>query len=576
MGEIQPILKVRNLVTSFSKGDIFHPVINEVSFDLRPSEILGIVGESGSGKTITCLSLLQLLPENKSKIDKGEVWFEDDDVSKDLTSLSQEKIRKFRGKDIAIIFQEPLSAFNPSMRLGKQMLESLLTHEIQISVNPKDHILTLLSKVQLSDPERIFEAYPHELSGGQLQRVMIAMALICNPKILIADEPTTALDVGIQKEILTLLKKIKNELGVAIIFISHELPLVKGFCDNVIIMQKGNIVEKGSVDLVFNNPKHPYTKGLIACSPPLDIKLKQLPTVEYFLDNPDNTSKKFYSDHLISIDESKLRLKQIASSPTIVECKKVSKKFVQKTNWFGKATGFIKAVNDVDLKIRKGEIVGLVGESGSGKTTLSNLINGVLSPDNGDIYFKGKSILEYSNREWRKYHKSLQYIYQNPYSSLNPKMSIGEAIKEPLIVHDLFKSSSDKKARVMTLLEEVGLASDFYNRYPRELSGGQRQRVVIARALAVEPEVLICDECVSALDVSVQSKIVNLLLDLRQKHNLSFLFISHDLAVVRFISDKVVVMKDGGVVENIDAINFIEKAENPYTKQLISSISTNF
>lgn len=565
------ILKVEGLTTSFKTKNGYNPVARNISFELRSSEILGIVGESGSGKSVSSLSLIQLLPRSITQIESIAIQYLKEDEFVDLAKLNENQIRQFRGKEIAVIFQEPLSAFNPSMRLGKQLLEAYVQYNPN-ALNPAHYIRGLIKRVKLDNVDQIYQAYPHQLSGGQLQRVMIAMALTCKPKILIADEPTTALDVGIQKSILALLNELKNEYNLAIIFISHELGLVKEFCDKVIIMQKGVIVETGTTNQIFKTPNHPYTKGLLACTPPLKGKMNRLPTMDYFLKSPTSSVIEFQKNNFITEQEVQNHLKNIERNESVIEVKSLSKLFVREKNWYGKPISIVQAVDDASFELKKGEILGLVGESGSGKTTLSNLINGSIKADSGEVLFKGNSLSHFNKKEWKRYYKSMQYIFQNPYSSLNPKIQIGPSIKEPMDVHHLLGSNSERKQKAIDLLFEVGLDETFYNRFPSQLSGGQRQRVVIARALAIEPEILICDECVSALDVSVQATIINLLLELRKKRNLSYIFISHDLAVVRFISDRVMVMKNGRIVEKVTAENFIEKATHPYTKSLIEAM----
>ncbi len=555
------LLSINKLNIEFGHGSVPNKAVDGLSFNLYEGEVLAMVGESGSGKTISCLSILQLVQVPHAKITSTSSLYKDIEVGYQKMTLND--IRKFRGKEIAMVFQEPMSSFNPSMCLGKQVMEAFLIHNKDQNAEAKEATLQLFEKVKLPNPQRIFNAYPHEVSGGQLQRVMIAMALINKPKIILADEPTTALDVTVQHEILKLLLALKNELKLSIIFITHDLSLVKKISDRVIVMKMGKIVEEGDVNDVFNNPTHNYTKGLLACIPTLDTNTKRLPTVDsYELGTPNKTNTTTQTAKRQFSDEDEC----------LIELKNVSKIYQQKKAWFRRVNASTHAVEDVSFNLYKGQILGVVGESGSGKTTLAKMIVGILEPSKGVVNFNGANIHGFNNQERKEYRKQIQYIFQNPYASLNPKMSIGAIIKEPMVVHGMVKRHEAKSA-VCRLLEEVGLSEVFFDRYPNELSGGQRQRVVIARALAIKPKILICDECVSALDVSVQATIINLLLDLRDKYDLTYLFISHDLAVVKYISDQVLVMNKGKVEEIVDADSLLTEPKSDYTKQLISSLS---
>lgn len=547
----QKILDVNHLKITFVSNEKASTAVQDLSFDLYAGEILGIVGESGSGKSVSVLSLVKLLPSNKSNI-KGQIIFKGQEIS----SLSENEIREFRGKKIAIIFQEPMSSLNPTMKLGLQVAEVLALHTELSKLEIKEKVISLFEKVKLPDPIRIFNAYPHQASGGQLQRVMIAMAISADPDVLIADEPTTALDVTVQKEIINLLREIQKEYNTATIFISHDLNLVRQLCDRVMVMHKGNVVESGSVEEIFTNPTEPYTKGLIACRPQENFHLNRLPTVQDFLNNS------------VAIDPKLLRE---IDNTEILKIKNLKKYFPSEKNWFGKVIDYTKAVDDVSFQIRKGEILGLVGESGCGKSTLGKLVSKLISPDEGKIYFENQDVSKIQDDELRAYRKKVQMIFQDPYGSLNPRMKIGEAIIEPILSHRMM-SKKQAEIRMFDLLAQTGLAKEHANRYPHQFSGGQRQRISIARALSLEPRLLVCDESISALDVSIQAQVINLLLDLRDKLSLSILFIAHDLAAVRFISDQVAVMHNGKIVEIAKPEMIYNNPQNEYTKKLLSAV----
>lgn len=551
MREDNKILEVNHLNTSFKSGNAETKAVIDLSFDLYPGEILGIVGESGSGKSVSVLSLMKLLPQNRI-VSKGQILFKGEEIN----ALSEEEIRSYRGKKMAMIFQEPMSSLNPTMKLGKQVAEMLELHSDLSKSEIKEKVLELFTKVKLPNPLRLYDAYPHQASGGQLQRVMIAMAISVNPDILIADEPTTALDVTVQKEILELIKSIQVESGTATIFISHDLSLIKEICDRVIVMYKGSVIESGSVKEIFENPQQAYTKGLIACRPQQNFQLNRLPTVEDFLNG------------IVSIEPKKLRIR---SEEKILEVKHIKKYFPAKKNWLGKVIEYTKAVDDVSFSIRKGEILGLVGESGCGKSTLGKIVSRLLSPDEGEITFEGKVVTSLSGSELREFRKSVQMIFQDPYGSLNPRMKVGASIMEPMLSHKL-ASKFDAKEKVVQLLEQTGLKAEHFDRYPHQFSGGQRQRISIARALSLSPKLLVCDESISALDVSVQAQIINLLLDLRDRIGVTILFIAHDLAAVRFISDQVAVMYDGKIVEMGKSEIVYNNPQNNYTKKLLSAV----
>ena len=567
MSKHEQILSVQDLSIEFNQRDRIVNAVKTISFELFKGETLGIVGESGSGKSVTALSILQLLP-NTASYPTGKIIFKGDQQSIDILQAQEKELLKIRGNQIAMIFQNPMNSLNPSHRCGHQVLEAILLHQRVSKAEGKAQVLNLFGQVELPDPERIYAAYPHQLSGGQIQRIMIAMAVSCNPEILIADEPTTALDVTVQKSIIKLLENIKKTHQTSTIFISHDLGVIKEIADRVVVMYKGEIVEQGPVDQIFNNPQHPYTKGLIACRPPLNKRIAKLPTIEDYV----NQDKSGFSEELISPARFKERLEVLASANQLLQVKNLSKFYSAEKNFLGRTTRWTKAVNDVSFTMRQGETLGLVGESGSGKSTLGRTILRLLDADSGTVHFKGKSVLDLNKRDLKTLRRDFQIIFQNPYASLNPRMRIGQAIMEPMQVHNLHDNKKQRKDKTIQLMESVGLTADQYDRYPHQFSGGQRQRICIARTLSVEPSFIICDECVSALDVSVQAQILNLLVELRDDFNLSYIFISHDLSVVKHISDHVLVMKDGKIVERNDAENLYNNPRESYTQRLLDAI----
>ena len=562
------ILKVDDLKVYFHDQGKVVKAVDGVSFELNKGKNLGIVGESGSGKSITSLSIIGLLPSKKAVIEAGEIIYCADDRCVQLNGLDEAAYTKYRGNRISMIFQEPMTSLNPSMKCGKQVAEALLLHRTRDKQEAKQITIDLFERVKLPEPERIYNSYPHQLSGGQIQRVMIAMAISCNPDILIADEPTTALDVTVQKEVIALLKEIQKEYNMSIIFISHDLGVIKEISDDVAVMYKGKIVEYGTVDQIFNHAEHPYTKGLIACRPPLYYKMDRLPTISDFIDNKNMNLSSYVEQHKIDY----LAKENITES--ILEVKNLSTWYPKKKNWLGKVQMYTKALNDVSFRVGNGECLGLVGESGCGKSTLSKTIMRLVNPTAGEVFYKGENILDYKTAKLRELRKSLQIIFQDPYSSLNPRLTVGYSISEPMKVHGIYSDKKQRKEKTIELMETVGLQSDHYSRYPHEFSGGQRQRIVIARTLAVEPEFIICDECVSALDVSVQAQIINLLMDLQDKLGLSYIFISHDMAIVQFISDRIMVMKEGEIIEEGMAESIIQSPGHEYTRRLIEAIPT--
>lgn len=577
----KPILQVRNLSTVFSTEEGEVRAIDDISFQLQPAETLGIVGESGSGKSVTSLSIMRLIADPPGKIAAGEIIYHSRQNGElDLLKIPVKEMRKFRGNEIAMIFQEPMTSLNPVYTCGNQVMEAIILHQKVSKREARERTLALFKEVQLPRPEQMLDAYPHQLSGGQKQRVMIAMAISCQPNILIADEPTTALDVTVQKTILQLLKKLQQERQMSMMFITHDLGVIAEIADRVLVMYKGKIVEQGTVQEIFTNPKHPYTKGLLACRPPLDRKLRALPTIKDFMEVDDSgnliEAKRSVAEVIRDLEmpigaEEKRRQKLYAQQP-ILQVQNLQTYFPIRKGIFGKVTGHVKAVDDVSFDVFPGEVLGLVGESGCGKTTLGRSILRLIEPTSGNILFEGQDIRALGNSDLRKMRKHLQIIFQDPYSSLNPRMTIGSAILEPMQVHKLHENDKARKQKVLELLDRVGLPGKVYNRYPHEFSGGQRQRVSIARALAVNPKFIICDESVSALDVSVQAQVLNLLNELRDELGLTYIFISHDLSVVKFMSDRMVVMNAGKVEEMGDAEQIYYHPKNPYTQKLIDAI----
>lgn len=579
---MKSLLKVNNLHVSFCRDNQWQEAVHGIDFEVFEGKTLGIVGESGSGKSVSNLAVMQLLDKRKSRIQADSILLDDKDISK----LNDDEMSNVRGKEIAMIFQEPMTSLNPVYKCGFQVMEALGNRETGIgkwekgSPNPRNpdprdpipKVIDLFNKVKLPNPEVIFDKYPHELSGGQKQRVMIAMALISNPKILIADEPTTALDVTVQKEILKLLKELQKENGMGMIFITHDLGVVSEIADEVIVMNKGVIVERGATYEILNNPQHPYTKGLIACRPPLDCRLQRLPVVKEFLDGVWRDKDQIMNELLVSEEERQRHHEELYSQKPILEVRNIKTWYPLRKGVFGRTYDYIKSVDDVSFEVYPGETLGLVGESGCGKTTLGRSVLRLVEPTSGEVLFEGKDITKLNSRELREYRRQAQIIFQDPYSSLNPRISIGEAIAEPMMVHGIEKDSKKRRERVCNLLEEVGLEASHYQRYPHEFSGGQRQRICIARALAVNPKLIICDESVSALDVSVQAQVLNLLNRLKKDFNFTYIFISHDLGVVRFMSDRVLVMYNGKIQELNEADELFNNPQNDYTKKLIAAL----
>jgi peptide/nickel transport system ATP-binding protein len=575
------LLEFKNLVTEFHTEGTTVKAVNGVSFTLNKGETIGIVGESGSGKSVTSLSAMRLIPSPPGKISEGEIIFhQNDGTATDLLKISEEEMRKFRGNDIAMIFQEPMTSLNPVFTCGDQVMEAIILHQKLNKKDAKNLTIKLFEEVQLPTPERIFSTYPHQISGGQKQRVMIAMAMSCQPSVLIADEPTTALDVTVQKTILQLMQNLQTEHDMGIMFITHDLGVIAELADKVVVMYKGNIVEQGNVWDIFTNPKHPYTKGLLACRPPLDKRYTFLPTVSDFMKIDENgeiidngiSVADFTKDLAIPESERTARQKELFAKEPILQIKNLKTFFPIKNGFFGGVSDHVKAVDNITFDVYPGETLGLVGESGCGKTTCGRTIIRLEEPTEGEMIYKGKDIAKMNADELRVFRKDVQIIFQDPYSSLNPRMTIGNAIMEPMQVHGILENDEQRKKRVEELLARVSLDPAHFYRYPHEFSGGQRQRIGIARALAVNPKFIICDESVSALDVSVQAQVLNLLNELKEEFGLTYIFISHDLSVVKYMSDRMVVMQEGKIEEMGDADQIYNKPRTEYTQKLIDAI----
>ena len=560
-----PLLSIQDLTVKFQTQEELITAVNNVSFDVPKGKTVGLVGESGSGKSVTSLATMGLIPMPPGQITNGKILFNGDDLLK----KSEKQMRKIRGNRISMIFQEPMTALNPVFRIGSQISEVLRLHKGMSKKQAWNYAIDLLNQVGIPDPKNKIRAYPHEMSGGQKQRVMIAMAIACEPDLLICDEPTTALDVTIQKQVLELMLDLQQKYHMGMLFITHDLGVIADLADDVVVMYRSNIVEQNHVHTIFKNAKHPYTKGLIACRPMLEGNPKRLLTVSDYM-YEDGTEKKVPAEKfepMVKPDKS-----DIDKHPVLLEVKNLKTWFPVKGGLFGRVQRHVKAVDDVSFVVHKGETLGLVGESGCGKTTLGRTILRLQEATSGEVIYDGINIMAQNKENMRKLRSRMQIIFQDPYSSLNPRMTIGDIITEPMNIHKIGNSKKERFARAQELMAKVDLKPQHLNRYPHEFSGGQRQRICIARAIGVEPDFIICDESVSALDVSVQAQVLNLLQDLQQDMHLTYIFISHDLSVVNYISDRVGVMNQGKLVELDTAENIYKNPQRDYTKRLLDAI----
>ncbi|TXK33727.1 ABC transporter ATP-binding protein [Pontibacter qinzhouensis] len=581
-----PILKVTALETVFSTHRGSTTAVDKVSFEVYPGETVAIVGESGSGKSVTSLSVMRLINTPPGRIAGGTAIFQSERFGQvDLFQLPEKKMQQIRGNEISMIFQEPMSSLNPVYTCGKQVAEVLLLHTNISEKEARTRTIELFEKAKLPRPEKIFDAYPHEISGGQKQRVMIAMAMACEPAILIADEPTTALDVTVQARMLELIDELRVKENTAVLFITHDLGVVAEIADRILVMYKGKLVEQGKVLDIFTNPQHPYTKGLLACRPKLSAKAQSLlPTVSDFMyeDEQGNLLEKMplvqepsladvVNNYVGTVTDIKQQ-RENQQKPPLLQVENLKVYFPIKKGFFSRTTDFVKAVDDVTFIVNPGETIGLVGESGCGKTTLGRALLRLVEPTAGRILFNGVDIAQLNSEELRKSRRNFQMIFQDPYASLNPMHTVGDAIIEPMYVHKLYSSEKERREKAMELLDKVGLMPEHFQRYPHEFSGGQRQRISIARALALQPKCIICDESVSALDVSVQAQVLNLLNQLKQEFQITYIFITHDLSVAKYMSDRILVMSKGQIVESGTPDQLYQNPQQEYTRTLISAI----
>lgn len=557
------LLSIQNLAVDFKTDGGTVRAVKNISFDIPRGKTIGLVGESGSGKSVTSLAVMGLIPNPPGKIAEGKILFE----GEDLLEKSDQEMRKIRGNSISMIFQEPMTSLNPVFTVGNQIDEAIMLHQGKPKEEARKRTIELLDEVGIPTPEVKVNSYPHEMSGGQKQRVMIAMAMACEPKLLICDEPTTALDVTIQKQVLELMFDLQKKHNMSMLFITHDLGVIADIADEVVVMFRGDLVEKNTADKIFLNPQHSYTRGLLACRPTLKTNPKRLLTVSDFI-SEDGTAK----EPVRSTEQRQEKPSDDEKYPVLLEVNNLKKYFPIKGGFFGRTVDHFKVVDDVSFKIRKGRTFGLVGESGCGKTTLGRTILRLLEPTSGQIIYDGQDITQMNHQEMREMRKKMQIIFQDPYSSLNPRMTIGEIITEPMNIHNVGANKKERLQMASDLLHRVGLPGDHLLRYPHEFSGGQRQRICIARALALKPEFIICDESVSALDVSVQAQVLNLLQDLQDEYNLTYIFISHDLSVVKYISDDLAVMNQGQFVEYGSASKIYKDPQQDYTKRLLDAI----
>ncbi len=564
------LLSVHNLQVDFKTEQGNITAIKNINFDLKRGEILGIVGESGSGKSVASMAIMGILSKMAS-IPEGSIKYykENGEVIK-LNTLAENEYQKIRGSEISMIFQEPMTSLNPVIRCGEQVVEAIQLHQNLNYKKAKEQTIKLFEEVKLPRPEKIFKSYPHQISGGQKQRVMIAMAISCKPKLLIADEPTTALDVRVQKTIIDILKSLQKKYKMSVIFITHDLGVIAQIAQDVLVMYRGELIERGSIDNIFHNSKKPYTKGLINCRPRTDIRTQTLPTVDDYIKLGDKEVQRQLIE--ITPEQRSINHNSLYKQEPLLKVEGLTTSFVSERNFFGRPKNMVKAVDNVSFEVYKGETLGLVGESGCGKTSLGRTILQMIPSQKGRVLYKNIDLAQKTAKEMRILRKEIQIIFQDPYSSLNPHISIGDAILEPMMVHGILNSKKERKNKVIELLERVNLNESQYDRFPHEFSGGQRQRIVIARSLALNPEFIVCDESVSALDVSVQAQVLNLLNELKKEYGFTYLFISHDLSVVKYMSDRILVMKDGQLVEIGEADELYNKPKQEYTKALIEAI----
>ena len=573
---MNPLLKIEDLSLEFLRDTQWNPILHHISFSLDKGEVLGIVGESGSGKSVTALSIMQLLNPKQTRYPSGKILFRTQDDEKipplDILKASESDMQSLRGNQIGMIFQEPMTSLNPVIRCGEQISEQIILHKHVSKKEAKEQVINLFNEVMLPRPVQIFDSYPHELSGGQKQRIMIAMAMSCNPKLLIADEPTTALDVTIQKNILELIRSLQQKHSMSVLFITHDLGVMAEVADRTLVMYKGDIVEENTVQNIFLNPQNSYTKQLIACRPSMNQRLKTLPQVSDFAGNEGNAVQDIITKLTVKPEERKTAHEKLYSGDKIVTVKNLNKVYKLRKRKLFEKQQFLHALKDINLDIYEGETLGLVGESGCGKTTLGRTLLRLIEPSSGEVCFRGKNLVRIPASELREMRKDLQIILQDPYSSLNQRLTIGEALMEPMRVHGILQNDKERKKRVIELLERICLNESHFYRYPHEFSGGQRQRISIARALSVNPKFIICDESVSALDVSVQAQVLNLLNELKSEYQFTYIFISHDLSVVKFMADRIAVMQQGAIVEIGEADTLCSHPQTAYTQKLIDSI----
>jgi peptide/nickel transport system ATP-binding protein len=573
------MLSIKDLTIGFESETGTAPGVEGINLEMQRGEIVALVGESGSGKSITALSILRLLPAPPARYLSGEILFTDTEGhQQDLLKQSPAQMRRIRGREIAMIFQEPMSSLNPVFTCGHQVAEAIRAHEKMSLGQAKEMCIGLFEKVKLPDPAAIYSRYPHQLSGGQKQRVMIAMAMSCRPSLLICDEPTTALDTTVQKTILQLIRELQQAENMGVIFITHDLGVVAEIADRALVLYKGKVVEEGSVWELFSKPRHPYTRALLNCRPGLHRRGERLPVVGDFMQTYGSPANE-QDDRPLPGEPNQPPQQQSGSGnpmrPTdqpLIQVQDLCVWYPSRKTFLGRILDYTKAVDGVSFTVFKGETLGLVGESGCGKTTLGRALLRLTNPSSGRILFEGNDLSAYRSEALKKLRKDIQIIFQDPYSSLNPRLTIGSAIAETMKVHHLAGNGQKRKEKVMELLDKVSLRPEHFSRYPHEFSGGQRQRIVIARALALSPSFIVCDESVSALDVSVQAQVLNLLNDLKKEFGFTIVFISHDLSVVRYISDRIMVMNKGKIEETGDAETVYHTPQAAYTRRLIAAI----